>query len=171
MAQTGPPTQGDALGEPLVEPLAAEPLGIEPFHLAHLNILCRDWRRSLDFYRRVFAARYLFHLGPTKVVTELRGFELFLEEVRQFTVNPLFHFGIRTTSEGVHAFARRLERLGVPMVRGNNPAPGPMTGPDGVRVALYLEDPDGWLIEVYSPEQRVLDSELLTRDPRWRDVR
>ena len=43
---------------------AAEP----SFHVAHLNLACRDWRRSLDFYARVLGARYLFHLGPTKVV-------------------------------------------------------------------------------------------------------
>jgi catechol 2,3-dioxygenase-like lactoylglutathione lyase family enzyme len=145
----------------------AEPVDIQPFHVAHLNILTRDWRTSLAFYSRVFGARYLFHLGPRKVVTEINGFEFFLEEVEDFVVNPFFHFGFRTTTDGVYAFARRLEQLGVPMVKGNNPEPGPMTGPDGTRVALYLEDPDGWLIEVYSPEQLVLDSELLTRDPRW----
>ena len=142
---------------------AAEP----SFHVAHLNLACRDWRRSLDFYARVLGARYLFHLGPTKVVTDVAGFELFLEQVPDPAVDPRFHFGLRTTAAGVHAFADRLARLGVPMVRGNNPAPGPMTGPDGVRVALYFEDPDGWLVEVYSPEQRVLDSGLLAADPRW----
>jgi catechol 2,3-dioxygenase-like lactoylglutathione lyase family enzyme len=146
---------------------APEPVGITPFHVSHINILTRDWRRSLAFYAQAFGARYQFHLGPRKVVTEIGGFEFFMEEVDEFVVNPFFHFGFRTTPDGVHAFARRLERLGIPMVAGNNPAPGPMTGPDGVRVALYIEDPDGWLIEVYSPEQLVIDSGLLGRDPRW----
>lgn len=152
---------------PPVDSNTIDPVGIEPFHIAHINILTRDWKRSLEFYRAVFGARYLFHLGANKVVTELNGFEFFLEEVEEFAINPFFHFGIRTTSEGVHAFARRLERLGVPMVKGNNPAPGPIVGPDGVRVALYLEDPDGWLIEVYCPEKLVMESSLLNRDQRW----
>lgn len=156
------------MSQPETETLpTAEPVDIRPFHVAHINILTRDWRTSLAFYSRVFGARYQFHLGPRKVVTEIDGFELFLEEVDDFVVNPFFHFGFRTTTEGVHSFAQRLVRLGVPMVKGNNPAPGPTTGPDGVRVALYVEDPDGWLIEVYSPEKLVLDSDLLARDPRW----
>ena len=140
----------------------------EPFHVGHLNLLTRDWRKSLDFYERVFGARYMFHLGPKKVVTDLNGFEFFLEESDDFTVQQHLHIGFRTTSDGVYAFAEHLERLGVPMVQGNNPGPGPAVGPDGVRVALYLEDPDGWLLEVYSPEQQTLDSDLLTRDARWR---
>lgn len=159
------PRPADDLPAAQVPP--ARPVGIRPFHIAHLNILTRDLKRSLAFYSRVFGAEYRFNLGPTKIVTEIDGFELFLEEVEDLAVNPSFHFGFRTTTEGVHAFARRLEELGVPMVKGNNPEPGPMTGPDGTRVALYLEDPDGWLIEVYSPEKLVLDSDLLSRDPRW----
>jgi catechol 2,3-dioxygenase-like lactoylglutathione lyase family enzyme len=148
-------------------PPRATPVGIEPFHMAHINILSRDAATSLAFYQRVFDARYRFNLGPRKVVTEINGFEFFIEEVDEFVQNPFFHFGIRTTTEGVYAFADRLERLGVPMVKGNNPGPGPMVGPDGVRVALYVEDPDGWLIEVYSPEKQVLESDLLDHDPRW----
>lgn len=151
-------------------PPAPEPVDIAPFHIGHLNILTSDWRRSLAWYSRVLGARYMFHLGPRKVVTEINGFEFFLEQVDELAVPPLFHFGLRTTRDGVYAFAERLERLGVPMVKGNNPEPGPMVGPDGTRVALYLEDPDGWLIEVYAPEQLVLDSDLLTRDPRWSPV-
>lgn len=146
----------------------AEPVDIEPFHVAHLNLLVTDWRVSLAFYSQVFGARYQFHLGPTKIVTEINGFEFFLEEKPELVVvNPFFHFGFRTTTEGVIAFGERLERLGIPMVKGNNPEPGPMYGPDGTRMALYVEDPDGWLIEVYSPEKLVLESDLLSRDARW----
>jgi catechol 2,3-dioxygenase-like lactoylglutathione lyase family enzyme len=156
------------MSQPVPEGLPnATPVDIHPFHVSHINILSHDWRASLAFYSRVFGARYRFHLGPRKVVTDIDGFELFIEEVDDFVVNPFFHFGLRTTTEGVYAFAERLDRLGVPMVKGNNPAPGPLVGPDQVRVALYLEDPDGWLIEVYSPEKQVLESDLLDHDPRW----
>lgn len=146
---------------------SATPVDIHPFHMAHINILSHDWRASLAFYSRVFGARYQFHLGSNKVVTDINGFEFFIEEVDDFVVNPFFHFGIRTTTEGVYAFAERLGQMGIPMVKGNNPEPGPLVGPDGVRVALYVEDPDGWLIEVYSPEKQVLESDVLGQDARW----
>src|SRR5687767_12829994 len=110
-----------------------------PFHVAHLNILTRDLERSLAFYERVFGARYIGNIGADKIVTDINGFEFFLERVDDFTINPSFHFGFRTTAEGVYAFGRRLERLGVPLVKGNNPGPEVAVGPDGVRVALYFE--------------------------------
>lgn len=144
-----------------------DPVAIQPFHLAHINILTRDWRRSFEFYRRVFGARYMGHIGDNKVITEINGFEFFIEQVEEFTIHPSFHFGFRTTAEGVYEFGERLERLGVPLVKGNNPVPEVFVGPDGVRVALYFEDPDGWLIEVYAPEKLVIESDLLDRDARW----
>jgi catechol 2,3-dioxygenase-like lactoylglutathione lyase family enzyme len=138
-----------------------------PFHLAHLNIITRDWRRSLDFYQRVFGARYLGHIGPHKVITEIDGFEFFIEEAAEVALNPSFHFGFRTTPEGVFAFERRLRDLAIPLVEGNNARPEAMVGPDDVRVALYFRDPDGWLIEVYSPEKLMFDEAVLGKDPRW----
>lgn len=138
-----------------------------PFHLAHINVLAHDLDRSLRFYQDVLGATYVGNIGPAKVITEVGGFELFIEHAQDFVVDPRFHFGFRTSRSGVYSFARRLERLGVPMVKGNNTVPGPVSIAGDARVALYFEDPDGWLIEVYSPETRVLEAGILTRDARW----
>jgi NAD(P)H-dependent FMN reductase/catechol 2,3-dioxygenase-like lactoylglutathione lyase family enzyme len=123
----------------------------------HLNIMTRDLQHSLKFYSDTLGVRYLYNLGPRKAVTDLAGFEFFIEEVEQVRYPPSFHFGVRTTAPGVRALEAHLAQLGVRFVKGKGPAPGAHPGEDGVRWALYFEDPDGLLIEVYSPEWAAIE--------------
>lgn len=113
--------------------------------------------RSLDFYEQNFGARLLYNLGPKKIVTEINGFEFFIEETDVVSYPAGFHFGIRATAEKVAQLYQTLSGKGVTFVNGNNHVPGLQTGVDGVRTAFYLEDPDGLLIEVYSPELALIE--------------
>ncbi|WP_315804869.1 MULTISPECIES: NAD(P)H-dependent oxidoreductase [unclassified Bradyrhizobium] len=123
----------------------------------HLNIMTRHLPNAIKFYSETLGARHLYNLGPRKAVTDLAGFEFFIEEVEQVLYPPSFHFGVRTTAQGVRELEARLALLGVKFVKGNGPAPGAHAGEDGVRWALYFEDPDGLMIEVYSPELAAIE--------------
>jgi catechol 2,3-dioxygenase-like lactoylglutathione lyase family enzyme/NAD(P)H-dependent FMN reductase len=123
----------------------------------HLNVLTVDLQRSLRFYKETLGVQYLYDLGPKKVVTELAGFEFFIEAVPEVRYPPGFHLGMRTTPRGVFALYDRLKTLKVNVVKGNGPWPGAHFGGDGVRTAVYFEDPDGLLIEVYSPEMAIIE--------------
>jgi catechol 2,3-dioxygenase-like lactoylglutathione lyase family enzyme len=127
--------------------------------LNHINILVTDLDRSIRFYSDVFGARYLRNLGPRKVITDLCGYEFFIEEVSSVKVNTGWHIGFRTDRNGVHELAKRLGILSIPLVKGNNPEASVFEAEDGFRTALYFEDPDGLLIEVYSPERQTLIDE------------
>jgi catechol 2,3-dioxygenase-like lactoylglutathione lyase family enzyme len=125
----------------------------------HLNVLATDLERSKDFYRRMLGARYCYNLGPKKAVLEINGFDLFIELTDSVSYPPGFHFGVRTDPAGVRALAERALADGnAKVVQGNGPAPGFHPGPDGVRTAVYFEDPDGLLIEVYSPEVEMVET-------------
>ncbi|MEQ8602604.1 MAG: VOC family protein [Marivibrio sp.] len=120
--------------------------------LKHLNLPVGDIERSLDFYVRKLGFAYVRHLNERKVILNVGGFDFFLEEAPPLAVHPKFHFGVETSAEGVHAFARKLESLGVPQVVGPQPTGRAETyvTPDGVRTVLYFADPDEHVIEVYS---------------------
>ncbi|ABI87182.1 glyoxalase-like domain protein [Burkholderia ambifaria AMMD] len=125
----------------------------------HVNILARDLTRSVDFYRRILGASYCYNLGPKKVVMELNGFDLFIEQANTVAYPPGYHIGVRADPEGVKTIAARVEAGGgIRVVKGNGPAPGYHVGPDRVRTAFYFQDPDGLEIEVYSPEIEMLES-------------
>lgn len=126
---------------------------IDGAYLNHLNILAHDIGHSLRFYEEVFGVKYLRNLGPKKVVTDFNGFEFYIEESKDVTANDRVHFGVRTTKEGVLAFSKHIETLNIPYERGNNPLPYPNAAPDDERLSVYLKDPAGLLIEVYSPER------------------
>lgn len=118
--------------------------------VTHLNILTRDLERSLRFYTEVLDFEYVMRLGPEKVVLSAGGFDFFLEQVDEIHLNERFHFGLKMHRERILALAEKLERHGIPLVKGNNPAPIVYTAPGGERTALYFQDPDGWMIEAYS---------------------
>ncbi len=132
----------------------------EPLYLnaqvMHLNIFAKNLSRSLQFYESALGVRYCYNLGPSKIVTEFAGFDFFIEQADDFHYPPGFHFGVRTTSTQIERFAQRIQDLGVPFVKGNGPEPGLHFGPDLTRRAFYFCDPDGLLIEVYSPEIAML---------------
>ena len=46
----------------------------------------------------------------------------------------------------------------ITLVKGNGPAPGYHHGPDNVRTAVYFEDPDGLVVEVYSTEIEMIET-------------
>lgn len=116
----------------------------------HLNILTRDLPRALRFYTEVLGFKYVMNLGPDKIVLDAGGFDFFLERSDEVRLNPKFHFGLKASIDELLAFAEKLKLHGIPLTKGNNPAPMVYTTPDGKRTALYFQDPDGWEIEVYT---------------------
>lgn len=125
----------------------------------HINILAQDLNKSVNFYHRILGASYCYNLGPKKVVMELNGFDFFIEQTDTVFYPPGYHFGVRTDPGGVKSIAEIVEVDGnIKIVKGNGPAPGYHLGPDRVRTAFYFEDPDGLVIEVYSPEIEMLES-------------
>jgi catechol 2,3-dioxygenase-like lactoylglutathione lyase family enzyme len=123
-----------------------------PMSISHINLPVNDIEKSIDFYVRKLGFNYVRHLRQGKVILEFAGFDFFLEDSEQNVSHPRFHFGIKTTTEGVHALARLIEQQGIPQVVGPQP-----TGlaeiyvtPDGLRTVFYFADPDGHIIEVYS---------------------
>ncbi|UII68972.1 VOC family protein [Pseudomonas sp. HN11] len=127
--------------------------------LAHINILTRDLEASQAFYREIFGARYCYNLGPHKVVMELNGFDFFIERNANFTYPAGYHIGIRALPEDVRRIADKVAADDtITLVKGNGPAPGYHHGPDNVRTAVYFEDPDGLVVEVYSTEIEMIET-------------
>jgi catechol 2,3-dioxygenase-like lactoylglutathione lyase family enzyme len=116
----------------------------------HLNILTRDLPRAFNFYTEIMGFKYVMNLGPDKIVLDAGGFDFFLERADEFHQNPKFHFGLQAELNDLLAFAKKLEQHGIPLTKGNNPAPIVYTAPEGKRTALYFKDPDGWEIEMYT---------------------
>ncbi len=130
--------------------------GTPPLWLNHLNLPTTDLARSCRFYIHVLGARYVKHLGADKVVLNLQGFDLFLQQAEAAAVHPDFHFGLRVDRPTLMDLAERLPARGAEIVRGPGPRRGPYTISEGYRTAFYVRDPDGYLIEVYTPEQEML---------------
>ena len=139
--------------------LDAAALARQQPQLNHINILARDLQVSQAFYRDIFGARYCYNLGPRKVVMELNGFDFFIEQSAEFNYPPGYHIGIRALPEDVKRIAERVTANGsIKLVKGNGPAPGYHHGPDNVRSAVYFKDPDGLVIEVYSAEIEMIET-------------
>lgn len=127
--------------------------------MAHINILTRDLEASQAFYREIFGARYCYNLGPRKVVMELNGFDFFIEHNSDFSYPQGYHIGIRALPEDVRRIADKVAADDtITLVKGNGPSPGYHQGPDNVRTAVYFEDPDGLVVEVYSTEIEMLET-------------
>lgn len=127
--------------------------------LTHINILTRDLETSQAFYREIFGAHYCYNLGPRKVVMELNGFDFFIEQNPEFVYPQGYHIGIRALPEDVKRIADKVTADdNITLVKGNGPAPGYHHGPDNVRTAVYFEDPDGLVVEVYSTEIEMIET-------------
>ena len=125
----------------------------------HVNILTRDLEASKAFYADILGANYCYNLGPRKAVMELNGFDFFIEQSEAFSYPTGYHIGIRALPEDVRRIAEQVTAAGsIKLVKGNGPAPGYHHGPDQVRSAVYFEDPDGLVIEVYSAEVEMIES-------------
>jgi catechol 2,3-dioxygenase-like lactoylglutathione lyase family enzyme len=118
----------------------------------HLNLVVSDLRRSLDFYVGKLGFRYVRSLNRRKVILEYGGFDFFLEQAEGVAPHPRFHFGIQMSEDDVYKAAERLRAAGVTIVVGNNPddLADVYAAPDGVRHVFYFQDPDGYIVEVYS---------------------
>lgn len=125
----------------------------------HVNILTRDLEASKAFYSDILGASYCYNLGPRKAVMELNGFDFFIEQSEAFSYPNGYHIGVRALPEDVRRIAEVVSAAGnIKLVKGNGPAPGYHHGPDNVRSAVYFEDPDGLVIEVYSAEVEMIES-------------
>lgn len=122
----------------------------------HITLVVSDLERSTRFYRDVLGMREVerpafpfpgawFQAGPTLVHMNLESPEAGKAGVP--------HLGATHRSRGFHfafevadcdAAAARLAELGVPIDSG------PKDRPDGAR-QLYVLDPDGHQIEIFSP--------------------
>ena len=121
----------------------------------HITIVVRDLEQSSRFYTDVLGMNEVerpnfefpgqwFQAGSTQIHMNVQG-----EEAGQAGLPPL---GAKSLARGFHfafevdhcdAAAERLKELGVPIVMG------PRSRPDGAR-QLYIYDPDGHLVEIYS---------------------
>lgn len=127
--------------------------------LTHINILTRNLDTSQAFYREIFGAHYCYNLGPHKVVMELNGFDFFIEQSHDFVYPLGYHIGVRALPEDVKRIADKVAADdNITLVKGNGPAPGYHHGPDNVRTAVYFEDPDGLVLEVYSTEIEMIET-------------
>lgn len=129
------------------------PVGVKA--IDHVTIVVKDLEKSTRFYTEVLGMRQVdrpafgfpgawFQAGTTKVHMNVES-----EEAGQAGIR--FHGGTRLSRGFHYAFevascdeaAERLEQLGVPVLEG------PRARPDGAR-QLYIHDPDGHLVELFS---------------------
>jgi catechol 2,3-dioxygenase-like lactoylglutathione lyase family enzyme len=122
-------------------------------HLDHLNITVRDFRESVDWYRRVFdfelVEEGLQDGSPWGVIRsgeamlciyEHRDIELLdRHTMRARGLHGLNHIGLRITDR--EKWLDRAEREGVEILYE-----GPVRWPHAT--AWYVKDPTGWEIEV-----------------------
>jgi catechol 2,3-dioxygenase-like lactoylglutathione lyase family enzyme len=119
----------------------------------HINLVSRDIDASWAFYSSVLGVKHVGYFHEKKVVGRFGEFDFFIEEVPDFVpYHEQFHLGFRTTPDGVRRWARRLRRKGIRFVKGNNPVADVHAVKGTNRVAVYFEDPDGTVIEIYSDE-------------------
>ncbi|MFQ5533304.1 MAG: VOC family protein [Sphingomonadales bacterium] len=103
--------------------IPAQPANAGAFRLLHTMIRVADLDKSIDFYRR--------HLGMS------------LLRRRDFPGGRFTLVAIAT--DDIYGLCRRLEQDGVPVPR----PPGPMK--HGSTVIAFVEDPDGYKIELIQP--------------------
>ncbi len=116
--------------------------------LYHLHLVVRDLERSLRFYQGVFGMEERFRVGPTMVFLNTPGSEDLItlnedpNEVEQAGHNGgVAHFGFKL-AEGsdLDAAIDEVEAAGGKLISRGEHEPG-------ARYA-YVEDPDGYLIEL-----------------------
>jgi catechol 2,3-dioxygenase-like lactoylglutathione lyase family enzyme len=121
----------------------------------HITLVVKDLARSSRFYGEVlgmqpidrpdfaFAGRW-FQAGNTQIHMNLEGAEAGragLPPLAAKSPSRGFHFAFEV--DDCDGAASRLGQLGIPIVSG------PRSRPDGAR-QLYIYDPDGHLVEIYS---------------------
>ncbi len=111
--------------------------------LNHLHLHVADIERSRDWYGRYFGFREKWRDAHILFIENDAGFDLAL--VQAETLDPLpawFHFGFRLADKpAVEAKYRQMpiERIAEPIEDEG----------DGKLISFRVNDPDGYLIEVY----------------------
>jgi catechol 2,3-dioxygenase-like lactoylglutathione lyase family enzyme len=121
---------------------------IETMGLSHIHLVVRDLERSLRFYQGVFGMKERFRDGPRMVFLNTPGSRDLVtlnedpSEARLAGVNGgVAHFGFRLEDpSAIDAAIAEVEAAGGKLVRRGEHEPG-------VPFA-YVEDPDGYLIEL-----------------------
>ena len=116
--------------------------------LTHIHLVVRDVERSLRFYQSVFGMEERFRDGPSMVFLNTPGSQDLItlnehpEEANLAGVNGgVAHFGFRLAkSSDLDAAIAEVEAAGGKLIRRGEHAPG-------VPFA-YVEDPDGYVIEL-----------------------
>lgn len=116
--------------------------------LTHIHLVVRDLARSLRFYQDVFGMEERFRDGPKLVFLNTPGSQDLITlnedpaEARHAGVNAgVAHFGFRLAqSADLDAAIRMVEAAGGKLIRRGEHAPG--------HAFAYVEDPDGYLIEL-----------------------
>jgi catechol 2,3-dioxygenase-like lactoylglutathione lyase family enzyme len=116
--------------------------------LYHVHLVVRDLTRSLSFYQGVFGMKELFREGPTMVFLNTPG----SEDIITLNADPagadqagdnggVGHFGFKLVdSSDLDAAVEEVEAAGGKLIRRGEHAPG--------APFAYVEDPDGYLIEL-----------------------
>lgn len=116
--------------------------------LTHIHLVVRDLERSLRFYKGVFGMQERFREGPRMVFLNTPGSQDLItlnenpSEAQLAGVNGgIAHFGFRLAqSADLDAAIAEIEGAGGKLIRRGEHAPG---------VAFaYVEDPDGYVIEL-----------------------
>jgi catechol 2,3-dioxygenase len=115
--------------------------------LTHIHLVVRDLERSLRFYQRVFGMVEQFRDGPQMVFLQTPGSKDLItlnegvEERHLAGVNGgVAHFGFRLSDPAtLDAAIREIEAAGGRLVR---------RGKRGSGSFAYVEDPDGYVIEL-----------------------
>ncbi len=115
--------------------------------LTHLNIAVSDLRRSLDFYQKVFGMEVQFWSGDSMVFLNTPGSEdlITLQQAEEDgTVGQgggFTHFGFSLVdAKDVDDAVEQVKAAGGKVLDVGDHAPG--------EPYIYLEDPDGYVIEL-----------------------
>jgi catechol 2,3-dioxygenase-like lactoylglutathione lyase family enzyme len=143
---------GIALICSVVQPLAAqEPLSV-PFTLDHVALSVADLKRSADFYHEVFGLPEITNRTKVDGIRWFslgQGKELHLISIVKgpVSLNKAVHFAL-TTSD-FDGFVERLRNRGIKFSNWNGDVGVITARADGI-LQIYLQDPDGYWIEVNS---------------------
>jgi catechol 2,3-dioxygenase-like lactoylglutathione lyase family enzyme len=130
--------------------------GLKVKTIDHITLVVKDLEQSRHFYEDVLGMAMTerpafgfpglwFQCGTTQIHMNVEGDEAGPAGLPPFEGNNPsrgFHFAFEVDS--CDAAADQLRELGIEIITG------PRSRPDGAR-QLYIYDPDGYLVEVYSP--------------------